>query len=252
MEFTIVLILLAVLSGFVKGFVGFGLSLVLISGLMTIGIPANEFMPILVPLFVILDLLLFLENKKHISLDYKENFTLHPTTLLTLFLGLLLGTYFLTILPIDIIKLSFAILVLIAVFFLLEKVSNHQMSYPSEKANGVFGGITGFLTGLFTLNAIPPSIYMIYHQYPKEKYMGSLVTFLLISDLLLVAVYLFKELFTLEGFLITLNLIFVVLAGFFFGAYLRRIVPTKHFKVFVILVLALNSIKIIFDYFTQF
>ena len=146
-------------------------------------------------------------------------------------------------------KLTFAFLVLILIFFLIGKVDEHHMRIPSERENGFFGFGSGLLTGLFTLNAIPTSLYLLYHQYPKEKYMGNLVTFLIFSDILLVAVYLFKELFTVEGALISLKLISMVLVGFAIGAYLRRQVSSKYFKAIVIFILALNALKIIFDYF---
>lgn len=249
MELTLVLIILIALSGLIKGFVGFGLSLILISVLLEAGIAHKELLPILVPLFIILDVLLFWENRKNVSLDFKENFSLHPTTLMTLFLGTLLGTYLLTVIEGDILKLVFAGIVLVVIFFLIEKVSLHQMKIPSERDNGVFGGVTGVLTGLFTLNAVPTTLYLLYHQYPKEKYMGSLVTFLMISDIILVAVYLFKGLFTVEGLITSLQLMFMVLVGFGIRVYLRRHVSSSHFKAIVILILALNSLKIIFDYF---
>lgn len=249
MEFTIFLITLAIIAGIIKGFVGFGLSIVLISVLIEVGLSPTEFLPILVPIFIILDILLYFENKKYVKLDFKENFTLHPATLMTLFIGILIGTYLLTIVNADFLKLSFAISILILLFFLIEKVDLHQMKIPNEKFNGIFGLISGILTGLFTLNAIPPSIYMLYHQYPKEKYMGSLVTFIIFSDILLVAVYLFKELFTIEGLMTSIQLIFIILFGFLIGAYFRRKVSSKYFKSIVILILAINSLKIIFDYF---
>ncbi len=249
MELTIALILMVILAGFIKGFVGFGMSLILISVLVQSGFKATEFMAILVPLFVILDIFLYFENKDYVHMDFKENFTLHPTTLMTLFLGMLLGTYLLTVADMTIIKLGFAGLVLIIVFFLIEKVDLHQMKLPSERDNGIFGFGTGLLTGLFTLNAVPTSLYLLYHQYPKEKYMGSLVTFLIFSDILLVAIYLFKELFTFDGFIVSIKFFTMVLVGFAIGAYLRRLVPSKHFKAIVILILAVNSLKILFDHF---
>lgn len=252
MELTITLVIIGIISGLIKGLTGFGLSLILISVLLDMGIPATELLPILVPLFVILDIILFYENRKYIKLDYKENFTLHHTTLMSLFLGILFGTSLLTVVNPEPLKLAFAGVTLILLFFLIEKVNIHQMKIPSEKSNVFFGTGTGILTGLFTLNAIPPSLYMLYHQYPKEKYMGSLVTFLMFSNILLVAIYLFKELFTIEGFLISLQLLGIILIGFFGGMYLRKIIPTQHFKSIVILIIAVNSIKIIFDYFIGF
>ncbi len=249
MELTLYLILFIILAGFIKGFVGFGLSLVLISVLLQAGFKPTELLPILVPLFVILDILLYFENRKFVKLDFKENFTIHPTTLMTLFLGILIGTYLLTITGAEVLKLVFAILVLIGIFFLIEKVDIHTMKIPSERKNGIFGFFTGILTGLFTINAIPTSLYLLYHQYPKEKYMGSLVTFLIFSDILLVAIYLFKELFTFEGFIVSLQLVSMVLVGFGLGALVRRKVSSKYFKSIVILVLAISSLKIIFEFF---
>ena len=252
MELTLFLIILAILSGFIKGFAGFGLSLLLISALLQAGITPSELLPILVPLFIILDIILYFENRKFVVMDFKENFTLHPTTLMTLFIGTLIGTYLLTIVDVSILKLAFAILVLILIFLLVEKVDMHQMRIPSEKSNGIFGLGTGILTGLFTLNAVTPSIYLLYHQYPKEKYMGSLVTFIIFSDIILVAVYLFKDLFTLKGFIVSMQLMTMVLVGFAAGALLRRKMSSKHFKAIVIIILALNSLKIIFDYISGF
>lgn len=249
MDLTLTLIILIILAGFIKGFVGFGLSLILVTVLFEAGFKAWEFMPILVPIFVILDAILYFENRKSVKLDFKENFTLHPTTLMSLFIGILIGAYLLTIIEGNFLKLVFAIAVLILLFFLIEKVDLHQMKCPTEKENGIFGFGTGILTGLFTINAITPSLYLLYHQYPKEKYMGNLVTFLIFSDILLVAVYLFKDLFTIE--LIKYSIIFfaITVTGFLTGSYLRKIIPPKHFKSLVILILAVNSLKIIFDYF---
>jgi len=119
MELTISLVLLTIIAGLIKGFAGFGMSLILISVLMGVGVTPSNFMPILVPLFVILDIMLFLENKKYVKLDFGENFTLHPTTMMTLFLGTMLGTYILTKSEADFLKLIFAILVLIILFFFI-------------------------------------------------------------------------------------------------------------------------------------
>ena len=252
MELTLSLIILTIIAGFFKGLVGFGLSLLLISVLLSAGISATELLPILVPLFVSLDIILFFQNRKFISIDFKENFTLHPYTLMGIFLSILLGTYLLVLINTEYLKLSFAILILISLFFLIEKVDLHQMKIPSEKENLGFGLISGFLTGMFTMNAIPVSLYLIYNQYPKDKYMGSLVTFLLITDLLLIAVYLFKNLFTFNGFLISLQLIGIVIVGFIIGSYARKHLSSSHFKSFVILILALTSLKIIFEFFIGF
>jgi hypothetical protein len=249
MELTLVIVVLIILSGFIKGFTGFGLSLLLISVLFDMGFESYEFLPILVPLFVMLDAILYFENRKHIKLDFKENFTIHPTTLMTLFIGILTGTYLLTVIGGDYLKLGFAFLILIMLFFLVKKVDIHQMRVPKEKLNGYFGFGTGVLTGLFTMNGVPPSIYLMYHQYPKEKYMASLVTFLIFSDIILVAVYLFKELFTIEGFIVSLQLSLMVLAGFLIGIWLRKFVSTKTFKSIIIGFLAINSLKMIFEFF---
>ena len=249
MELTLLLIFLVALAGFIKGFVGFGLSLILITVLLNAGVEPTKLVPILVPLFVILDIMLWFENRHHAKLDFKENFPIHHTTLMSMFLGTLLGAYVLTIAQAEIIKLGFAVLVLLLIFLLLEKVSSTKPVIPSEKSNSVFGGVAGFLTGLFTLNAAVASIYLLYHQYSKEKYMGVLVTFLMFSNLVLVGVYLFLGLFTFEGFITSMQLIGIVLVGFFIGMYVRKHVPSSHFKAIVIFVLAINSVKIIFDYF---
>ncbi len=249
MDMSLTIILLIVLAGFIKGFTGFGMSLILISVLFELGFVASEFLPIIVPLFVVLDIMLYFENKKNIKLDFAENFTLHPNTLMSLFLGVLFGTYLLTVVNTNYLKLFFAIVILISLFFLIEKVDLHQMRNPSEKENGFFGFGTGILTGLLTMNAIPPTIYLMYHQYPKEKYMANLVTFIIFSDIILVAVYLFKGLFTYSAFLVSAKLFFIVLAGFLAGIYIRKYVPTKTFKSIIIMVLAINAVKIIFDFF---
>jgi hypothetical protein len=249
MELTILLVFLIILAGFIKGFVGFGLSLILITVLLSLGFAPTQFLPILVPLFVILDCLLLWENRKNVNLDFKENFTLHPATLMTLFIGVLLGTALLMITDGDILKLFFAFTVLVMIMFLARKVNNHQMKIPNEKDNSFFGFGSGMLTGLFTLNAVPVSLYLLYHQYPKEKYMGALVTFLIFSDIILVAVYLFQGLFSFEGFIISAQLLLLVLIGFAGGVYLRKHLSSSKFKAIVIFILAVNSFKIIFDYF---
>lgn len=249
MEINLILIFFVVLAGLIKGFTGFGLSIILLTVLFQLGYQTSEFLPIIVPLFVILDGLLFFENRKNLNLDFKENFTIHYITLMTLFIGILIGTYLINIVDTKYIKLVFGIIILISIFLLVGKVDYYQMKIPTEKNNGIFGFITGILTGLFTMNSVPTTIYLMYHQYPKEKYMANLVTFLLFSDIILVAVYLFREMFTISGLITSFQLLFLVMAGFGLGIYLRKFVSTKMFKVITIIILLVNAVKIIFDFF---
>lgn len=249
MELTLTLVLLIILAGFIKGFTGFGLSLVLLTVLFELEFTADQILPLLVPMFIVLDAILFFEHRKHLNLNPKENFVLHPTTLITLFLGIMLGTYLITEIQTDILKLLLAIIILVVIFFLVEKVDENRMIIPNEKQNVFFGGISGILTGLFTLNSIPTTIYLLYHQYPKEKYMAALVTFLMISNLLLVGVYLLKELFTFELLATSLIFLSITIIGFVIGSYARKLMPSNYFKSLVILLLAINSLKIIFDFF---
>ena len=161
----------------------------------------------------------------------------------------MLGTYLMTVMGGEWLKLGFAFLILVLLFFLVRKVDIHQMRIPSESSNSIFGFGTGLLTGLFTMNGVPPSIYLMYHQYPKEKYMANLVTFLIFSDLILVGVYLFKELFTLEGLVTSIKFAAMVILGFLIGSSLRRYVSSRTFKSIIIGFLAINSIKMIFEFF---
>lgn len=249
MELSMIVIVLMLISGLIKGFVGFGLSLLLISVLLGAGFLPNELMPIMVPLFVILDLILYFEHRKHMKIDYKTNFALHSSTLMWLFIGTLFGSYLLLSFEVGILKLAFACVILLSLFLLVLKVNEHDIIIPDERQNGVFGFITGIMAGLFTVNGIPATIYLLFHQYPKEKYMATLVTFLLISDVILVSVYLYSGLFTLEGLLFSLQLLVLVLVGFGAGSILRNYVSQSLFKSIVIMVLALNAFKIIFEYF---
>lgn len=247
-ELSFVIILLMLLSGFIKGFVGFGFSIVLIFVLLSMGVKQTELMPILVPLFVVLDILLYLEHRKKFSIEYETNFALHPTTLMTTFIGVLLGTYLLLEFDVEILKLFFAVSVLLILGLLIFKVDKHQIKVPDERQNGFFGSFAGLMTGLFTLNGIVASIYLLYHQYPKEKYMVTLVTFLLLSDIILVSVYLFAGLFTVAGFILSMQILVIVLIGFYGGVLVRKYVSARVFKMVIITVLAVNSGRVILDF----
>ena len=247
-ELSLVIVLLMLLSGFIKGFVGFGFSMILIIVLLDMGVKQTELMPILVPLFVVLDVLLYIEHRKHFSLDYQTNFALHPSTLMGTFMGVLLGTYLLLEFNVEIFKLFFAISVLIILALLIYKVDKHQIKVPDERQNGIFGSFAGLMTGLFTLNGIVATIYLLYHQYPKEKYMATLVTFLLLSDIILVGVYLFAGFFTISGFILSMQILLIVLIGFYGGVLVRKYVSAKLFKIVIITILGVNSGKIIVEF----
>ena len=249
MEVTLTLVFFAIIAGLIKGFSGFGLTLILVSVLFEMGFSANEFLPILVPLFVILDLILYFENRKHLNLNFKENFTIHYMTIMTLFLGTMFGAYLLRVVDVSYLKLGLGILIIILLFLLVGKMQNEEMIIPNEKQNGFFGFFTGVLTGLFTMNGIPVTIYLMYHQYNKEKYMANLVTFLLFSDVILIAVYLFADMFTFSGFIVSIKLMFMVLIGFFSGIFLRKFVSNKMFKGIVIFILMLSAVNMIFSFF---
>ena len=249
MEVTIALFVFAIIAGLIKGFSGFGLTLILVSVLFEMGFSANEFLPIFVPLFVILDLILYFENRKHLTLNFKENFTIHHVTIMTLFLGTMFGAYLLNVVDTSYLKLGLGILIIVLLFMLVAKVDNEEMIIPDEKQNGFFGFFTGLLTGLFTMNGIPVTIYLMFHQYNKEKYMANLVTFLLFSDIILIAVYLFSDMFTLAGFIVSIKLVFMVLFGFFAGIFLRKFVSNKMFKGIVVFILMLSAVNMIFTFF---
>lgn len=252
MEITSFVIIFAFIAGLLKGFIGMGLSLILITVLLQSNIAPAEFMPILVPIFVVLDILLYFENHKHATINPNENFSIHHTTLITTFLGIILGSILLINLDTSLLKAIFGIITLIFIIALVEKRNKHKMIKPSENSNLIFGSIGGILTGLYTLNSVPASIYLLYHQYPKEKYMATLASYLVISDMLLIAIYLILQLFSLKAFMISLSLMIYVFGGFLAGILLRKKISNKFFKSFVLLVLAINSMKFVLEFFVGF
>lgn len=234
-----------VLAGFIKGFSGFGTSIIL-SGALLIFYAPREIIPVLALISIILNLMLIVEHKKYFK-TYKSNFAFQKETLIFLLLGTILGTYLLKILNTSVIKIIFGITILVFLFLLKHKVSKHKFKIPVWEQNAFLGGLTGLFSGLINVNGPPVMIYGLHQQYNKIKLMRSMLVFLLLADFITIITFSINGLYSSISFMRFISFFPIIILGFIFGKFTRQKTDDTKFKKIIMIFLGIISIQLILD-----
>ena len=163
------------LSAVVRGFSGFGLAALLVTGL-TLILPAGQ----VVPIALLLELLssLVLAPKVWRQADWP--------LLRWFFAGALLGTpiglWSLKVLPASDLKMVISVLVLLATLFLWRRI--HVMPRKGPWLTIGIGVVSGFTNGVAALGGLPFVIYLLAIGRPAATVRATVTTYLLIINVI--------------------------------------------------------------------
>src|SRR3989344_5204564 len=163
-----------------------------------------------------------------------------PSVLLTVF-GALLVNYT----PQDILKFVLGIFLL--VFSITSLIKPDLKFKPSRKNAVIGGGLSGFLAGLIGTGGALRGAFLTAFNLKKENYIATAAAIALAVDITRIPIY-FGSGFLGQQFYLYLPLLFVIaIAGSFTGKKIVDKIPQQSFRKFVLTVIAIVSLKFIYD-----
>jgi len=247
MEMVILIAAILLAAGFIKGFSGFATSIIL-SGFLFFYYDPILIVPVLALISFCLNILILIEHAKYIK-NLKSNFAFRPETLILLIIGIFLGAKALLFFNPNIIKIVFALAVVLAVYLINHKISEDDNSFkiPRWESNAIIGFISGFFSGMINVNGPPALIYGLYHKYNKIKLLKSVVVFYLIADLITLIIFWLHGMYSVESIILFLWFIPAALIGFFIGMVVRVKTSNIRFKKYVIFLILMIAVKMFIE-----
>ena len=168
-----------------------------------------------------------------------------PSVILTV-LGALLVNYASS----EVLKLVLGAFLLIFSVTLL--VKPHLTFKPSKRNAVIGGGLSGFLAGLIGTGGALRGAFLTAFNLKKEIYIATAAAIALAVDITRIPIY-FSSGFLDGQFYIYLPFLLVIaLAGSYIGKKMVDKIPQNLFRIFVLIVIALISLKFIYDGLTFF
>ena len=235
----IIIIIIALLAGIVKGIVGFALPMILITGL-SIFIPieqalASLILPTIFTNFIqsftvskssfyktIIDYKIFLFFSSIFLIISSQIYTLFSTELIMGLIGIILFAY-----------TNSQIL-----GFELKFKNNNFLTVITGSLNGFLGGISG-IWGPLTVSYL---ISLKIEKNEQIKVQGIMYSF---GSILLLFGHLYSGIFNLYTFSLSLSLVPLSIVGLFIGSIIRNKIKLTTFKTFTLIMILIASINLI-------
>lgn len=246
-EWTVMAVLaIVLLGGLIKGFSGFGPSLVL-GGLLLLFYDPVTIVPVLALLSFTMNTFILVEQWKRTRHD-PASFAFKPETLLALLIGTAIGVQALVTLPVGVVKVVFGLLIVtfIALYFKRPRFMT-KAKVPARVQHGGVGLVAGFFSGLINTNGPPIVLYGLYKRLDKRRFLGVITRFFLVADALTIALFAARGLYGAEQFSYFLWFVPAAMAGFLMGRGLRLKASEKSFHQAVVTFLLLIAVKTVAD-----
>lgn len=219
-------------AAFIRGYSGFGFSLLAITSMSLVLAPA-----------LILPSIFMMEIAASVTLlpsIWKE---VNWSSLRYLWIGCLIGTplgvHFLTEMPVAPMKIALGIVVLCAVFTLYSGYA--RKSVPNTAETALTGGVLGLLNGAFGV-VTPVVVFFFNSPAGAAVSRASLIAFFIGSDTIGLAFLAQKGLVTLDGFYRFMSFVPALVCGQWFGSRSFRLANPHDFRRIVLLFLAALAI----------
>jgi len=218
------------LAAIVRGYSGFGFSLLVITALSLLMAPAT-----FIPAIFMLEIAASLHLLPGISKD------IHWRSLAPLIIGCAIGTplgvWLLANMPAPPMQVALALFVLTAVWFLFRGFALKTM--PGTAASGAVGAASGLANGAFGIGG-PPAI-LFYFASPAGNVAGraSLIAYFLMTDVIGLAFLSYEALITWDTVYLALIFLPTLIIGNWIGARSFKSADPATFRKWVLILLAL-------------
>ena len=235
-EFVVLLI------GFSKG--GFGGTLgVLATPLMTLILPANEVIGLLLPLLILADV--FAVTSYWREWDWSLIVGLAPGAIV----GVTVGTYFITNAPTRALTITLAIIILLFVLYkIFEALIFRSMTYQARNWHGLVAGLlSGLFSSLSHSGGPPVSIYLILRRIPTRTFNATTALFFAILNWIKVPYYFYAHLFDFKRLWSLIWLLPLLPLGVWVGRHFANRISREVFERTIVILLVVTALLLIFE-----
>ena len=240
--FIVVTALSAFLIGLSKGGLG-GMLGALVTPMMSLVIPVDQAIGLILPILMYADIFAVAFHWGYWKI--RLILLLLPGTIA----GVVIGTFFITNAPTELLRTALGIIVLLfAVYKLFESRILGSIKYQSRSWHGLLAGtITGFSSTLAHTGGPPVSIYLLMQDLTPRIFVATSALFFFILNWIKVPFYVYAQLFDPQRILnIAWIVIPIVPIGVWVGKRVAIRVDKKTFERLILVLLLISGISLIF------
>jgi len=198
---------------------------------------------VILPMLITADIVAVIHYRRHA--DWGIVLRLLPWALVGIGVGVVVGD----LIPETSFRMLLAIVVLAAVVLLAYKELLHRDVHVPEK--WWIAAVLGLLAGFATMvgNAAGPiaTLYLLSMGLSKNQFIGTGAWFFFVVNVLKVPLHIvFWETISLDTLAVNLFAVPVIVAGGFLGLYLVRFIKERPYRVFILVITAVMSIRLFF------
>ncbi len=231
-----------ILYGIAKS--GLGGSMTLISvPLMTIVMPLNQALGIILPILIFSD---FIATYK-----YRKEFDLGTLKLMVPFaaIGIIIGSFTFSYFSEALLKFIIGLMgFLFAGHYFFLKKNKELKSNKNFFKGGICSTIAGFTSFCVHAGGTPTSLYLLPLRMKKEIYVGTRIIFFTFINLIKLPLYINLSMTNFDTFKNSLILFPLALAGILLGYKLIKIIEEKLFYNILYALIFVTSSKLLYDY----
>jgi uncharacterized membrane protein YfcA len=194
------------------------------------------------PLLMIGDLFDVIYYRRHA--EWKYLLKLFPWVLLGIFIGVWYGKD----LPEEEFKRGMAILIMVSVVFMFLNERKKTIRVPDNKFfAGIMGSLAGFATMVGNLAGPFSDLYFLAIRVPKEIFIGTSAWLFFITNIVKLPFHIWSwQTIHFQSLTIDLVLLPALLAGFWAGIKLVKVLDQSQFRIVIIILTALGALLIFF------
>ena len=224
-----------------KGGLG-GMAGTLSTPLMALVMPVNRVLGLLLPIMLLADVF-------SIAFHWRRwNGRLVWLLIPGAVIGVTVGTYFITNVSTQVLKIGLAIIALLFVVYkIFEKRIFGSLKYREHKWHGWLAGTTAGFTSAMAHSGVPPiSIYLMLHDVSPRVFIATSVLFYAILNWIKVPYYYFTGMFDFQQLWHIAWVFPIVPVGVWFGRWLVTKVPKNVFDNIILGLLVITALILIF------
>jgi hypothetical protein len=224
-----------------KGGLG-GMAGTLSTPLLALVMPVNQALGLLLPIMLLADIF-------SVALHWKRwNARLVWLLIPGAIVGVTIGTYFITNVSTQVLKIGLAVIALLFVVYkLFEKRILGSAKYQERRWHGWLAGTTAGFTSAMAHSGVPPiSIYLILQDVTPRVFIATSVLFYAILNWIKVPYYYFTGMFDFPRIWQIAWVLPIVPFGVWFGRWLVLKVPKHIFENIILALLVITALILIF------
>lgn len=239
--FIVMMIAVTFLVSLSKGGLG-GMAGTLSTPLLALVMPVNQALGLLLPIMLLADVF-------SVALHWKRwNARLVWLLIPGAIVGVTIGTYFITNVSTQVLKIGLAVIALLFVVYkLFEKRILDSVKYQERRWHGWLAGTTAGFTSAMAHSGVPPiSIYLILQDVTPRVFIATSVLFYAILNWIKVPYYYFTGMFDFPRIWQIAWVLPIVPFGVWFGRWLVLKVPKHIFENIILGLLVVTALILIF------